>query len=101
MALYGQVPPSFYETRAEGEVGNQTRNGISQGPEERCLAAQLSEHVVISNCLGSKVFDFWPVSALSVLLDLQFRNTQTTAPVMHLKYMICAWLFARAMFLPS
>lgn len=43
----------FYETRAEGEVRNQTRNGISQAPRERCLAAQLSEHVVISNGLGS------------------------------------------------
>lgn len=44
---------------------------------------------------------FWHVSVLSVLLDLQFRNTQTTAPVMHLKSMICTWLFARAVVFPE
>lgn len=53
MVLYGQLLPGFYETRPEGEVRNQTRNGISQAPKERCLAAQLSECVVISNGLGS------------------------------------------------
>lgn len=49
--------------------------------------------------MEAKWFDFWPVSILSVLLELQFRSTQTTAPAMSLKYMICAWLFA--IFLPA